>query len=356
MNELVRHIEILLLENDCVVVPGFGGFITHYVPAIWNDSEGVFLPPVRTIGFNPQLRMNDGVLVQSYMEVYNTDFPDATRILQKEVDKLIELLHREGKVDLFNVGEISLSVHGSYIFSSYNDKVTSPYFYGLDTFEIKDLIMLQQSSADKQVPLSTPITPKKTYVIRINRTLVRNAVAAIAAVLLFFYMSDPIENTYVERANYAQLLPSDLFEKIESQSLLTTPVVTGIETQTEQLVQDDNIADETLPEDQNKVIPVTVKEVKVSKVESTETVANKQAVQTSSKRHHIIIASVTSTNDAQSMVAELKSKGYDDACVLTEGDRVRVSLISHDTREDADNYLTELRKDNAYKNAWLLIK
>ena len=27
MIELARHIEILLLENDCVIIPDFGGFI-----------------------------------------------------------------------------------------------------------------------------------------------------------------------------------------------------------------------------------------------------------------------------------------------------------------------------------------
>ena len=29
VNRLERHIEILLLSNDCVIVPGFGGFMVH---------------------------------------------------------------------------------------------------------------------------------------------------------------------------------------------------------------------------------------------------------------------------------------------------------------------------------------
>ena len=33
MIELAQHIETLLLENDCVIVPGFGGFVAHYSPA-----------------------------------------------------------------------------------------------------------------------------------------------------------------------------------------------------------------------------------------------------------------------------------------------------------------------------------
>ena len=63
MIELSRHIEMLLLENDCVVVPDFGGFIAHYQPARYVEEEGIFLPPLRTVGFNPQLTMNDGMLM-----------------------------------------------------------------------------------------------------------------------------------------------------------------------------------------------------------------------------------------------------------------------------------------------------
>ena len=42
--ELQRHIEILLLTNDCVIVPDFGGFITHNVPARYDTSDKSFLP------------------------------------------------------------------------------------------------------------------------------------------------------------------------------------------------------------------------------------------------------------------------------------------------------------------------
>ena len=36
--ELERHIEILLLDNDCVIVPGLGGFMAHHNTDIWGDT------------------------------------------------------------------------------------------------------------------------------------------------------------------------------------------------------------------------------------------------------------------------------------------------------------------------------
>ena len=47
MIELTKHIEILLLENDCVIVPGLGGFIAHHQSAHYEEDEGVFLPPTQ---------------------------------------------------------------------------------------------------------------------------------------------------------------------------------------------------------------------------------------------------------------------------------------------------------------------
>ena len=46
MIELAQHIEVLLLENDCVIVPGLGGFVAHYTPAMRVAEENVFLPPL----------------------------------------------------------------------------------------------------------------------------------------------------------------------------------------------------------------------------------------------------------------------------------------------------------------------
>ena len=55
MKKLAKHIEVLLLENNCVIVPGLGGFIAHYQPAHFDETRNEWVPPMRTFGFNPQL-------------------------------------------------------------------------------------------------------------------------------------------------------------------------------------------------------------------------------------------------------------------------------------------------------------
>ena len=98
--ELGRHIEILLLSNDCVIVPDLGGFMAHHIEAHYDDEERVFLPPQRTLGFNPQLKLNDSLLAQSYIEAYDISYPEALRRIEEEVSELKQSLSNEGYYEL----------------------------------------------------------------------------------------------------------------------------------------------------------------------------------------------------------------------------------------------------------------
>ena len=363
MIELAQHIETLLLENDCVIVPGFGGFVAHYSPATRIKEENIFLPPTRTIGFNPQLKLNDGVLVQSYMSAYDTSFADASRIVEKEVNEFIGLLHEEGKAHLDNIGEIHYNVYGNYEFIPYDSKITTPSLYGLDFFEMQELSVLQQK--EKVWVPTHQEKEKKTFEISINRAYLRNAAAMIAAIVLFFAFSTPVENTDVQKNNYAQLLPSELFEQIEKQSVAVTPVYVKSEAmqQAKKLSASSTKASSTKKHTADKVKtskPIAVKEVKVTKQgTSATTAATAPAVKSQkSVNHpfHIIVAGGISLKDAEAIATQLKSKGFANAKALNMDGKVRVSINSFDNRNEATKQLLELRKNETYKNAWLLAK
>ena len=349
MIELAQHIEALLLENDCVIVPNFGGFVAHYAPATYVKEENLFLPPTRIIGFNSQLKLNDGVLVQSYMSAHDTSFADATRMVEKEVNAFVEILHEEGKADLENVGEIRYNIYGNYEFTPYDHKITTPSLYGLDSFEMRELSALQRK---ERILLPASLTKeKKTYEISISRTLLRNAAAMIAVIVMFFAFSTPVENTYVEKNNYAQLLPAELFEQIEKQSVAVTPV--SVETKHNQK----NATGQTKKVTADKARtsrPIAVKEVKVAKQETTPAAP---AVQPQANHpFHIIVAGGIGLKDAEAMAEQLKAKGFAEAKALNSDGKVRVSIRSFGNREEATKQLLELRKNETYKNAWLLAK
>jgi cell division protein FtsN len=375
MIELAQHIEALLLENDCVIVPGLGGFVAHYAPATRVEEENIFLPPTRIIGFNPQLKMNDGLLVQSYMSVYGTNFSDATKIVEREVDELIAALHEEGKVDLPNVGEVRYTIHNTFDFAPYDNKITTPYLYGLDAFEMRELSAIEKPQAEKIIPAPAAIgKEKRSYAIKFNRAYLTNVAAVAVVIFLSFFFSTPIENTEVIEENYAKLLPDELFEKIEKQSLAITPIVVKQNTPARKSAKKQTGT-------QKKVVaPVAVREVKVGKtpVVATETTAKEQAshsvsatadapkhnvqpvakpaVANPKRPYHIIIASVGTEKDAETMAAQLVAKGFSGAKAIVGDGKMRVSIESCGTEVEAYQALARIRENETYKNAWVLKK
>jgi len=327
MIQLAQHIETLLLENDCVIVPEFGGFIAHCSPATHIKEENVFLPPTRTIGFNPQLKLNDGVLVQSYMSAYGTSFADAARMVEKEASEFIELLSKEGKAHLGNIGEIQLNIYGNYEFVPYDYKIASPSLYGLDSFEMQELSALKQK--ERVSAPSRPEKEKETFELNINYAYLRNAAAMIAAVVLFFAFSTQVENTSVRKHNYAQVLSGELFGQMEKQSAAVTPISAESDAGRQARKQ--------------------------SASASASPVANHKA-ETPEHPFHIIVAGGISLKNAEAIAAQLKSKGFADAKVLNADGKVRVSISSYVGRDEATGQLLELRKNKTYKDAWLLAK
>lgn len=384
MIELAQHIEVLLLENDCVIVPGLGGFVAHYTPAMRVAEENIFLPPTRIIGFNPQLKMNDGLLVQSYMAVYDTDFSDATRIVEKEVAYTFTALHEEGKVDLPNIGELRYSIHGTYDFAPYDHKITTPYLYGLDSFEMQELAELKRPYTGKVIPYPAPAVAedkKRKFEIKFNRSYLSDAVAMIAAVALFFFLSTPIENTEVVEGNYAQLLPNELFEMIEKESLAINPIVVSRKADNPKASAQKGTGRKT----KKTVVPVAVREVKVgqanaqaapvvsqpkqqtAEVSSSASATTKSEVQkttagatapsfVAAKKYHVIIASVGTEKDAEAMAKQLIEKGYTHAKAIVGDGRMRVSIESCGTETEAYRALSRIRQNETYKNAWVLKK
>ena len=126
MIQLQRHIEILLLGHDCVIIPGFGGFIAHHVDARYDADDRLWLPPYRTLGFNLQLTLNDSLLVQSYVEAYDMSYPDALRQIESEVEELKDVLSSEGAYEMDGVGTLHVNFEGNIEFEPCEAGILSP--------------------------------------------------------------------------------------------------------------------------------------------------------------------------------------------------------------------------------------
>lgn len=384
MKELAKHIEILLMENDCVIVPGLGGFIAHNKPAEFRESANIFCPPLRTIGFNPQLTINDGLLVQAYMQAYDTDFPDASRKIENTVSSIKEILYKNGQAELDNIGTLYYTMAGNYGFEPCYNSFFSPNLYGLGNFSISplsELVSKIQPVAEPRVTIETTPSVKTNEERRekqshIIKRMTEHAIGIAAAIILFFIMSVPVENTYLDNASYASLGAETMLDAIRNKSLAITPNGKDINKEfSKDETHQANISQRK--NNVNTLRPVSVKSVKVEKPLQkadikTETKENKNVIaenkpvteskpaesvkQQQEKGLFIIVSSLQTMADAEKELTKFHNQGYDEARILTSDNRFRIALYQFTDKSQAYSKINELRKEEQFKNAWLLNK
>ena len=105
--DITAFIRELLFGHDCVIVPGFGGFIGNYTPARIDKSSGTFYPPVKQISFNRNLNHNDGLLVGRISGSADINYGDARNMVEEFVAEIRRKLEKGEKVVFDNIGSFT---------------------------------------------------------------------------------------------------------------------------------------------------------------------------------------------------------------------------------------------------------
>lgn len=339
MITLAKHIEILLLEHDCVVVPGFGGFIANYAESQVEAGEQQMLyPPYRTVRFNQSLQENDGLLVHSYMMAYDAAYPAALKQMQMEVNEVKDGLSLVGRYALENIGVLRADLQGRITFEADESGVTTPSLYGLSS-----LMMLSLEQAEKQravqeelaqtslipvVPVAdeTPKTPSKHLVLRIPRRWVDVAIAAAASVVLFFLFSYPAMH---EPSGNETCVAGTLSVKSPERKTVSTEISA----------------------------PKTIMAVPTPKQEKAETAEVKvpAEAQPAAKPFRIVLASYVGRANADDYIRKMAKKGFPEARFEMTGRVSRVLYSAFADKETAEQALSQLRKQSAeFAEAWIL--
>ena len=127
--------------------------MAHHMEARYDEHDGMFLPPQRTLGFNPQLKLNDSLLAQSYVEAYDISYPEALRRIEDEVAELKQHLDNEGFYEMNDIGRLSFNPEGKLEFSPCEAGILTPELYGLSSFEFTPLAQAAEEIALQQPTL-----------------------------------------------------------------------------------------------------------------------------------------------------------------------------------------------------------
>lgn len=327
MIEIARHIEVLLLSNDCVIVPGFGGFMAHHVDARYDMSDGSFIPPIRTLGFNPQLKINDSLLIHSYIDAYELSYPEAQQRIEREVTELHERLNETGFYELNNIGTLTKNLDGNLEFKPNEAGILTPDYYGLSAFLMPKLEGATAITMEKRVEQPAAITEdtvsapllaidesadeeEEAKTISIRLSWIRNTVAVAAALLAFLLMTTPVSNSVAPQMTLSSIQPA---------------------------------------------IPVKAETPKVIKEVQPQAQPQAQPEQQQQRPYYVVVlASQVSMANAENFVQQLHKNGYKEARIYTRNKVNRVVYGKYTDQPAAYKAVDRLRDNIEFEEAWVM--
>lgn len=370
VNELERHIEILLLSNDCVIVPDFGGFMAHHVDARYDGRDNMFLPPLRTVGFNPQLKMNDSLLAQSYVEAYDISYPEAIDRLANEVAEIRQRLENEGKYEINNIGTIYLNEDGNYTFEPCEAGILTPNYYGLGGFDMLPLstqeneptvtlektnstniaenieinqeekqaepvVASQNATANSVFDVNDDDEKPSAEFILIKKSWLRNLAAACIAIITFFAISTPlrtpnVQTSKIDTGMLTRIMPKELVTQNTHQTKLASKA-----------------------ENSEKVLKINPETNKDANDEANEKKIDQAELKSAKPYYGIVLASRVTKRNAANYVETLQAKGLKAAKVVITATNVKVVYGSYETEGQAYKALHDLRNNEVFADGWI---
>lgn len=346
MLRIITHIERLLLTHDCVILPKFGGFVLQTLPATYQEEEHLFRPMRKEVMFNVTLQHTDGLLSESYMQMYGVDYRKAQLMLEEDIEALNVSLEQDKRITLGRIGTFSIGEEGQTIFTPGDSGVFNADSYGLPSFHFPVLRSLEEER--EEVALLAGKKKKDVFYIPVSRKLIRVvAASAAAAVALFFVVSTPVKEVNLS-AYTASFVPTEMINYRFEEPISQPEEI--------QISQVDEMVAEVTPK-----IEAT-KETEIAKAPSAPEVRKEVAVPApkaelvaTKKMYHIVIASFPTEEQANEYISGVDRTQCKNVSKVVGDGKYRIYADKFNNRADAESYMATLRKIEKYKDAWLFI-
>lgn len=198
--QLSIYITDLLYRYECVILPGFGAFLTQYRPASIDKDSNTFSPPSKVLSFNRQLQVNDGLLANYVASAEKCSYEMALRKVRDFVAHLSSELNAGKTITLKNIGEFSLNVEQSIQFEPVDNQNFSTSSFGLSSF-VSPKISRQEEvvSAEKEKSV-IPLSPNE----RGTKPYLKYASIAAIAVFAIGFGGMKLYEGQVQKYNFAE--------------------------------------------------------------------------------------------------------------------------------------------------------
>jgi len=383
----------LLKQHNCVVVPNFGGFIANYQPAIIDEISKTITPPSKQLIFNSNLLKNDGLLANYIADKKAITYPESLIEIENKANEWKAALNESKRLAFGEIGFL-YEQDGAIVFEQNRDTNLWLKAYGLSSIQfVAAKAVVKERKEEVSIPVheknqSTDIKPvvkigkPETPEIELSQSekivevqneedskiipLVEEKksrrkwgylAAACAIPFLFYTYWIPMETNFLETGNI-QLSDFNPFSseksmpKYESRTQeLENEVVVESETISEKIAMLSGEVDVYSYEfGESTYIPVKVDTPISQEQENTEinlSTAMNAPIQ-------LITGCFSVENNANNLVAELKSMGYQ-AYVLDKNKGLyRVAVKGFMDMKTAKVAKADLKSKNY--SSWILKK
>jgi len=388
--KVARYVSDLLYDYECVVIPGFGGFITKSRSASIHSMHHTFNPPYKEVVFNVHLKANDGLLINHLAHHENLSYAQALKKLEAFTTRCNFELYRGRRIRFKELGVIQQNNHGQLIFFPEKEINFEADSYGLSPFVSPPVkrdsrMRFERKPLDRKPRLDqkTKEIPrlevyKKPKYVRINLLGMLLASGVIIGGALYF---NQLKNAYSQYSGFIPVFSNTLdeylfrnrewiplekleiipeFEKAESGFTSLLDFTTKSSVEETHLLHKEGLAIEPGKEVYaGETSPTETPEIGIP-LEEDKTISSVSISQEDSSPdlqdfNYCIVAGAFSTHaNAEKCIGELIAKGYQATIIGTSANGLfRVCYNRYKYLSEANSALAIIRK-NENESAWIL--
>lgn len=353
---IIQYISELLYDHNCVIIPGFGGFVANRLPSKVNDLQQRVEPARKVVAYNINLTQNDGLLASHIAKNQNITFDDANEQVREFVAELKSEIELKRHSSLKGIGDFYLNTENKYVFIPEADINFAKETYGLFPITIRkiqrenEILQVDETENKRSLPL-----PNTKTSVKWGRKWIYGTVF-IALPLVFGVFTQ--QSGILQKADFNI---NSIFRKNQgtpSQERAAAPVTltpATFEQPNNQAGITPELTRDVLPEVPKAIIPEAPKKEVIPESQKKELVETATPV-SAPIHYHIIGGSFKMTANADKFIKELNNKGYKayragiNATGLT-----MISYAGFNSEADALQFIQKIHQsENA--QAWLLNK
>lgn len=299
--EINQYIKELLLLNDCVIIPEFGGFVANYKAASFENNR--FTPPSKEVAYNNKLISNDGLLINYIADYEGISYLAAKQKLEHFVDETLLTLERNRNVYFEGVGYLHYDSHENLQFEPQLKENLLVESFGLQNFTYEKLYQRQMPKPAFKVEYKEPVP------VIFQKRKVKKLVVAIPLLLAMALIPMKNNKEYVSKSDM------NLWEVLTQNA--PTPSV-----------------------------PV--------KAQSTASyTAHAAAPVVTSFKYYIIGGSFRSDENAVKYIQQLRDQGYDGKDLGVFNGLHRIAMKGFSNLDDAQSELNEMLSQSPKSGYWI---